>query len=224
MKRAKFDPLEVPNYGFQEAARYLHIPSATLRYWIRPSVSLLAPADRTRTLFSFKNLIECYVLEGLRRHGVHLSSIRRAQDFLLTNFDSPHPFADYELKTDGRHVYFEDNGKNLVDVSMRGQLGIVPVLSSYLRRIERDFSHGRWTLYPFTRAEYMKSATEKPKVVAINPGVCFGQPVLAGTRVTIAILVSRRLGGDSHEALARAYGRPAAEIAEAISWETGKAA
>jgi hypothetical protein len=35
MRRKTFDPLEVPNYGFQEAVRYLHIPGATLEYWSR---------------------------------------------------------------------------------------------------------------------------------------------------------------------------------------------
>jgi DNA-binding transcriptional MerR regulator len=78
----------------------LHIPSATLRYSIRPSGSLLTPSDNTRILFSFKNLIECYVLEGLRAHGVHLSSIRRALTFLIEKSESDHSFADYELKTD----------------------------------------------------------------------------------------------------------------------------
>ena len=66
MRRDRFDPLEVPNYGFQEAVRYLHVPNSTLRYWMRPSINLLAPVDRERRLFSFKNLVECYVLNGLR--------------------------------------------------------------------------------------------------------------------------------------------------------------
>ena len=29
MRRDRFDPLEVPNYGFQEAVRYLHVPNST---------------------------------------------------------------------------------------------------------------------------------------------------------------------------------------------------
>jgi uncharacterized protein (DUF433 family) len=225
MKHRRFDPLEVPNYGFQEAVRYLHISNSTLRYWLRPSVNLLSPADPNRNLFSFKNLIECYVLEGLREtHGVHLTAIRYAVDYLRRNYDSRHPLADYELKTDGKHLYFLDQGKDLTDVSLGGQLGIAPILNSYLRRIERDFSQGRWILYPFTRIEYMRSQTDKPKIVSISPKICYGQPVLAGTRVTTAVLVSRHFGGDSNEVLAKSYGRSSTEIAEAISWEIGKAA
>lgn len=224
-RRTAFDPLEVPNYGFEEAVRYLHVPHSTLRYWLRPSVNLLQAAESNRNIFSFKNLVECYVLEGLRTiHGVRVPRIRKALQYLLENYDSRYPLADYELKTDGRHIYFSDQGTPLIDISMRGQLGLAPVLNTYLRRIERNFAKGSWVLYPFTRPEYMHSGQEKPRVVSINPNVCYGLPVLIGTRVTISMLVSRRRGGDSDEVLAKAYGRSASEIAEAISWETGKAA
>jgi len=40
MRRDRFDPLEVPNYGFQEALQYLHVPNSTLHYWMRPLASL----------------------------------------------------------------------------------------------------------------------------------------------------------------------------------------
>jgi uncharacterized protein (DUF433 family) len=226
VRRTPFDPLEVPNYGFEDAVRYLHVPHSTLQYWLRPSINLLKPAHPTRNNFSFKNLVECYVLEGLRAiHGVRLSRIRKAVEYMQENYQSRHPLADYDLKTDGRHIYFSDQtGKTLTDVSMRGQLGLAPVLDAYLKRIERNFGKGRWVLYPFTRAEHMKSKEDKPRVVSISPDVCFGLPVLIGTRITTSVLVSRRLGGDSDEVLARAYGRSPSEIAEAISWEIGKIA
>jgi len=217
-----FNPLEVPNYGLQEAVRFLHIPSSTLHYWLRPSVGLVSPAGAARNQLSFKNLVECYVLEGLRViHGVRVSAIRKAVDYLQTNFRSRHPLADYELKTDGRHVFFFHQGVNL-DATMQGQMGLSGILDSYLRRIERDFRKQHWVLYPFIRLEQMRSKEERPRIVSINPNVCFGMPVLAGTRITTAVLASRFLGGDSLPRLARSYDRPESEIAEAISWETGK--
>ena len=221
MRRSQTDGLEVPNYGYQEAVKYLHIPTATLRYWLRPSVNLLRPADPIRLRFSFKNLVECYVLEGLRvTHHVHLSAIRKALMFMHKEFKSRHPLADYELKTDGQYLYLD--GKQLLNLSLQGQLGMAPILNTYLKRIERDFSHGRWVLYPFTRLEHMRSADDKPRVVSMSPNVRFGLPVLSGTRITTAFLASRYRGGDRVPRLARDYGRPEAEIAEAISWETGQ--
>jgi hypothetical protein len=99
-------PLDLPNYGLQEAARYLHVPSATIHYWTRRAVGLVQPAGRDIGALSFKNLVECYVLQGLRTiHGVRLERIRHASDFLKTNFRSRHPLADYELKTDGKYIF-----------------------------------------------------------------------------------------------------------------------
>jgi len=222
MRRDRFDPLEVPNYGFQEAVRYLHVPNSTLHYWMRPSIGLLAPVDRLRGLFSFKNLVECYVLNGLREiHGVKVSRIHHALSYLRKHFASRHPLADYELKTDGRYIFFWDQGTYL-NLSLEGQRGIAPVLDSYLRRLEREWRTGKWILYPFMRLQDMRTTEDHPKVIAVNPKVCFGMPVLNGTRITTATLVSRHLGGDSVPALASSYGRSEKEIAEAILWETGK--
>jgi len=219
-KTVKFDPLEVPNYGLQEAIRYLHIPHATLHYWLRPSIGLVQPAGRSS--LSFKNLVECFVLEGLREiHGVRLPAIRKATDYLKSEFDFSHPLADCELKTDGRWIFFWHKGEYL-NASLRGQVGIGPILDSYLRRIERDFQTRTWVLYPFMRLEQMRSQEDKPKVVSINTDVCSGKPVLNGSRITTATLASRYLGGDKIPALARSYGRPEWEIADAISWETGQ--
>jgi uncharacterized protein (DUF433 family) len=222
MRRDKFDPLEVPNYGLQEAVRYLHVPNSTLHYWMRPSVNLLAPVDRQKRLFSFKNLVECYVLNGLREiHGVRVSRIRHALSYLRRKFPSKHPLADYELKTDGRWIFFWDKGIPL-NVSLEGQVGIAPILDTYLRRVERDWQAGKWILYPFTRLQQMRTEGDHPKIIAMNPKVCFGMPVLLGTRITTATLASRFLGGDSVAMLANSYGRPEEDVAEAIFWETGK--
>jgi len=224
MRREPFDLLEVPNYGFQEAVRYLHVPNSTLRYWIRPSVGLLSPVNRERGLFSFKNLIECYVLNGLREiHGVKVQKIQRALSYLRREFPSRHPLADYELKTDGRWIFFWDKG-NYLNLSLEGQVGITPILDTYLRRVEREWPSGKWTLYPFTTLREMRTPGDHPKVVSMNPLVCFGMPVLNGTRITTATLASRNLGGDSVPSLARDYGRSEKEIREAISWETGEQA
>jgi uncharacterized protein (DUF433 family) len=224
MKRISFDPLEVPNYGFQEAVRYLHVPRTTLNYWLRPSVGLFYPVDPKRLRFSFKNLVECYVLEGLREiHGVHVSAIRKALSYLHEKFESRHPLADYELKTDGRYIFFW-HGDEYLNCTLCGQVGLTEILDSYLRRIERDFSCGNWTLYPFMRLDQMRSRVDGPRVVSINPKVCFGLPVLTGSRITTATLASRFLDGDTVALLASQYERPETEIAQAISWETGKEA
>ena len=131
------------------------------------------------------------------------------------------PLADYELKTDGRWIFFWD-GEDYLNLSLEGQKGIAPILDTYLRRIEREWQTGKWILYPFTRLQQMRTTGEHPKVIAMNTKICFGMPVLNGTRITTATLASRYLGGDSVPALASSYGRSEEEVAEAIFWETGQ--
>src|ERR1035441_6134530 len=98
--RAKTDLLELPNYGLPEASLYLHVPISTLRYWVlgteaeRPLVRLAS--RHPRPLLSFKNLIECYVLEVIRlSHKIGLRTIRYSLATALSKYPSPHPFADY---------------------------------------------------------------------------------------------------------------------------------
>ncbi len=214
-----FNPVDIENYGASEAVKWLHVPRQSMDYWLRGTKPIIEMADRRRRLFSFKNLVELYVVKGLTEiHGVKLPSIRLAVDYLLEKWESRHPLADYELKTDGRHIFFWQ-GDEYLNTCLRGQKGFGPVLDSYLRRIDRDaFSMAR-VLHPFISLRDMKEEQAQNKVVSINPNVCFGMPVLTGSRITTAALASRYLGGDSVPLLARSYGRSEAEIEKAITWE-----
>jgi uncharacterized protein (DUF433 family) len=221
MRRQGVDPLEVPNYAYPEAVRYLHIPNTTLHRWLRRDFDLIRPAG-TRA-FSFTNMVELYVIKGLEEiHGVELKQIRRAVEYLRENLQARHPLADFELKTDGQWVLIFHKGE-YINISLMGQVGIGPILDTYLRRVERDWQKAAAAaLYPFMRMEQMRAVQDHPKVVVMNPHVCFGRPVLVGTRIMTAMLASRYLGGDSIPTLAESYGRSEAEIAEAVCWETGQ--
>jgi len=183
---------------------------------------LLGPADPHKHLLSFKNLVELYVLKGLREiHKVRLSAVRDAVEYMQENWPSRHPLADYDLSTDGRHVYFWDKDEVLYDVSGGGQMGLPSVMEEYLKRIDRDARGLANALHPYLTDASLRSGFSEPRLISIDPNVCFGMPVLAGTRITTAILMARYKGGDSIPSIANSYGRPEAEIAAAIRWETG---
>jgi uncharacterized protein (DUF433 family) len=223
-KKARFNPFEVPNYGATEAVKYLHIPRQSMDYWLKGKKPILHFASANRRVFSFKNLVELYVIKGLSEiHGVKLPAIRTAVEYLLEMQQSRYPLADYELKTDGRYIFFWQGGDYL-NVSLRGQGGLGPILDSYLRRIDRDASGIARVLHPFLSSQQMRddADVEAKKLVSINPNICFGMPVLTGSRITTAVLASRYLGGDSVPVLARSYGRSEAEIQGAITWEIGQ--
>src|SRR5438876_5258824 len=98
MKKRIISVLDVPNYGIPEASAYLHIPISTLRYWVigtsRDPALLKLAARRPRPLLSFKNLVECYVLELIRiSHNIPVRTIRYSLRTAVEKFPSKHPFA-----------------------------------------------------------------------------------------------------------------------------------
>ncbi len=138
MAKKKYDVLEAPNYSPMEAVRYFHIPLSTLTYWTEEPNQLVILPSRRPTLLSFKNLVELYVLEGLRKiHGVHTSRIRTAVNFLLETERSRHPLADFDIRTEGKNVLFYKKGKPL-NASLWGQYEIEEIIGGYLHRVERD--------------------------------------------------------------------------------------
>jgi len=171
---------------------------------------------------SFKNLVELYVLEGLRKiHGVHTSRIRSAVNFLLETEASRHPLADYDLRTEGRNVVFYKKGKPL-NASLWGQYEMEEIIGDYLHRVERDPHGVALRIFPYTKREQLANREQPPQTVEINPAVCFGLPVLKDSRLTTGFLASRFRGGDSVPSIAKSHGRPVAEIKEAIEWELGR--
>jgi len=89
----------------------------------------------------------------------------------------------------------------------------------FLKRVERNERGIARRLFPFTRREHLRSPSEAPKAVMIDPRVAFGMPVLVNSRISTAFLLSRKKGGASIQQLASDYGRPETEIEEALRLE-----
>jgi uncharacterized protein (DUF433 family) len=221
LSRSRTDRLEMPNYTLAEAVRYFHVPFSTVEYWTaQPNALVSLSSDH---MLSFKNLVEFYVLEGLRHiHNLKTRAIRAAVEDLLQHEDSLHPLADYDLRTmEGKYLIFLKNGA-IVNSSLRGQYEIPEWTTTYLKRVDRDPSGLAQKIYPFTKKDQVKANAVPPKTVLIDPSVCFGLPVLTGSRIKTGFLASRYRGGDSIPAIARSYDRSVGQIKEAIEWELGQ--
>jgi uncharacterized protein (DUF433 family) len=228
MRKAGFNPLEIPNYTVEEAARYLLVPVSTVRYWTigeANAAPLTTIFSRRPLLLSFKNLVELYVLQSLREiHDIGLPRIRRSVEELRIEKPSKHPLADYQLATRGRRIYLEGAGDELVNLTVGGQHAFKAILNPFLKRVERNEEGIAERLFPFTSRQHQQNPEQAPRFVVIDPRVAFGMPVLVNSRISTAFLMSRRNGGASISKLARDYGRSEAEIGEAISLEEAKAA
>jgi uncharacterized protein (DUF433 family) len=223
-----FNPLEIPNYTVEEASRYLLVPVSTVRYWTigeAGAAPLTTVFSRRPLLLSFKNLVELYVLESLREiHDIGLPRIRKSVEELRIERPSKYPLADYQLATRGRRIYLDGNGDELVNLTAGGQHAFKPILNPFLKRVGRNEKGIAEKLFPFTSRQHQMNPEQAPCTIVIDPRIAFGMPVLVNSRISTAFLMSRKKGGASISKLARDYGRPEAEIEEAISLEEAKTA
>jgi uncharacterized protein (DUF433 family) len=208
-------------YSLAEAARYLDVPIATLRYWVRGARYRTAAGSRSARpiihtpragWLSFQNLVEAHVLCALRRtHRVSLHRIRAGVDYLRRKLGSHRPLLEEQLSTDGLDLFVEKMGA-LLNVSREGQIALREVLEAYLSRIERDRNGAPIRLYPYGS----QRDPAAPKAIVIDPEVQFGRPVLVGSGIPVDVVAGRFKAGDSIDQLADDYGRTTSEIQEAL--------
>lgn len=225
--RSNVDRRELPAYTIAEAAHYLSVPKATIRYWARGQdkyQSLVEVPGSSPTLLSFLNLVELHVLAAIRRkHAVPMPKVRSAIEYLkkITKnvSDRKHPLISRELETDGLDLFIQRYGE-LVNISRDGQIAMREVLSAALHRIQRDKSGIPVKLFPFTRSDFSKA----PSMIVIDPTVSAGRPVIAGTGLATEVIAERYKAGESIDELARDYERGKEEIEEAVRCELQAAA
>ena len=159
--------------------------------------------------------MEAHVLDALRRgHRITMPKAREALTYLEGQLPLTHPLADQKFETDGVDLFIEQYGR-LINISQDGQLAMRHVLRVYLSRIERDPAGVPVKLYLFTRSHQ----ADEPRVVAIDPYVSFGRPVLVGTGIPTAVIAERYKAGESIQALAEDDERSPRDIEEAIRCE-----
>jgi uncharacterized protein (DUF433 family) len=222
MKTVANEMMEVPIYGIAEAAQYLRIPPNTLAYWVKggdsvPGLIRLASTEPPR--LSFMNLLECHMLSSMRAiYDVRIPKVRKALTTLAKYVQHRHPLVEQAFQTNRRDLFVEHLGK-IVNLSKDQQILIPGVMELYLERIERD-PKGLFKFYPFV----MEKKAGEPRLIQMNPSVGFGKPVIAGTGISTAVVVSRFNARESVPDLASEYGVKPEQIEEAIRWEQSTAA
>jgi uncharacterized protein (DUF433 family) len=223
-------PAEVPSYSAQEAARILGLPVATVRNWsfgqsgrMRPAQrkrfpAVIQAADPARRLLSFANLCELHVLAAIRRHyKVSLPNVRKSLHYVRRRLNSGRPLLDRDFKTNGIALFVEEPNR-LLNVTHSGQVALRGNFERDLARIQRDRGGRPIRLFPLTRSG--RKLEDQPTVVALDPSVAFGRPVIASIGVRTGVVADRHRAGDSIAEMAADYGVSAAEIEEALRYES----
>ena len=179
--------------------------------------SLIEPADRAARLLSFANLCELQVLSAIRReHRVSLQAARKGVEYLKRKLGGKRPVLDGDLSTNGAPVLVQHLGA-LIDWSREAQLAIRGDCERALVRIERDRRGAPIRLFPCSRAR--TELQEQTKVVAVDPMIAFGRPMLARVGVKTEVIVGRFNAGDEPAEMAADYGVSEKEILEALRYE-----
>ncbi|MDA2929322.1 DUF433 domain-containing protein [Acidobacteria bacterium AH-259-O06] len=214
---AELGKLDTPLYGITEAARYIDMPVSTLHYWVRgernsrPVIKLPDEAP----MLSFMNLVEVYMLYGIRRqYKIPLPAVRKTINYLSRSFGSKHPLAEESLQTDGIDLFIERAGQ-LINLVQSGQLAMRAILETHLRRIEYERHGVAIRLYPFTRIH----GSDDPKIIVIDPTISFGKPIVKGTGILTSILAERYKAGEEILDLVEDYGLKQGQVEEAIRYE-----
>jgi uncharacterized protein (DUF433 family) len=208
-----------PRYSIEDVARYLHVPLSTMKAWCqgqhymlsksgqkRHFDPLIRPANPTLGLLSFYNLAEAHILRATREKHVPLLNVRRALDYIREAMpECSHPLLTHDFRTFGKEVFVRHLGRT-INATRYGQLAMQELLEKYLERIDRDSLGMPIQIYPINT-----------EVIAINPMIASGQPVVKGTRVMAAVLVARQKAGESFTDLEKDFNLTRSQIEKAIT-------
>ena len=143
----------------------------------------------------------------------------QAVSYLREQFKARHPLVHQQMLTDGNDLFVEAAGlKEVINASRHGQLAMRDLIGLHLRRVEWDTDGFVARLYPFTRSRPAGESAQ-PRVVAMDPRIEFGRPVLKSSAVPTAVIADRYKAGESIADLAEDYGESPLNIEEAIRYE-----
>jgi len=217
MKARNGNIRELPAYGIIEVARYLRVPRKTIEYWVQGASPILQLPLVNPPRFSFMNLLECHVINSMRREGVRLEKIRTGLETAARGHRGLHPLLEILFHTDGVDLFIRSLPDDLLNVSLGGQWAFRSILEIFLHRIERDAPRKRVRFFPFV----VRQTQQEPKIIQMDAAVAFGRPVIAGTGIQTSVIASRFAARESIADLAGEYGRTPEEIQEALRWESG---
>ena len=155
---------------------------------------------------SFLALIELCLLEKFREHPdihVSLQKIRTAASKVREECGISHPFAWEGLRTDGRDIF-------MCSLSAKGNLGSVVQLTGrqaenfvFAEVIEPFFKQLQFSITTGFTEQWHPA--EGDGLVAVDPMVRFGDPVIANTRIPTRQVCEQIVAGDSEQVVADFY-------------------
>ncbi|MDP9266281.1 MAG: DUF433 domain-containing protein [Chloroflexota bacterium] len=198
-------------YTLPEAALLLGRHVNTVRSWVQKG---LAPAPvhlafGETTILSFHDLVSLMVVRRLTDEGVHLSRVRKAERYLRIEWRRPRPFATEHVLTGGNDVFVALEKSGHTAASRWGQESLPGLLRDALRDVR------------YAAMSELAEAWSPHADVMLRPDIQFGQPCIAGTRLTTRTVAELVAAGDAIDFVAEAYSIDIRKVEAALEFEEG---
>jgi len=201
------DPRDLGRYSIPEAAKFIGVPSRTMRRWFLGEKRLFKPSyhHRTDVLLSFNDVTEAYIVDTLRGHYDYSSRrLRAVVEGLRSSSRLERPLAQREFYAIPQFQSLVDRrvhrGKQVnIDYAHHGNLVFDPFVTALGKRITRDAKGRAVRIFPWREAE----SNDVP--VSMDPDVLAGELVVSGTRIPVKMLYAKMLGGRTVKQIADAY-------------------
>ena len=213
----------MPAYSVAEAARYLSMPSATLRSWFagidghfRAVIRWEVPGDPR---LSFSNLVEAHVLRAVRtKHGISMPNVRKALEYVEKKEKIERLLLHPGLRA-GLGRLFLKKYAELIELAPSAQHVIEKALEQYLVAVVADPVGIPIKLYPWIPDPRVGAK----RSIVIDPQLSFGRPVTSLRGITTAVLADQFDAGASIEDLVEDYGLSPQAIEDALAFERAAA-
>lgn len=193
-----------PLFTVAEAARYLGMPTSTLRSWVDPAAGRMAlvtayDTEGHQPSVPFVGFAEAFVIRAALRAGVPEWRIRPGIEAIADEVPISHALAHKRVFTDGAEVLFRTlEGDEALEVARTRQQQIREAIVAQLELIS----------YAGDGFAERLELPGQPLPTIIDPAIASGRPVLARSGIRIKDLRDRREGGDSEAEIAADFGIP----------------
>ncbi len=210
----KVSPQEYPLYSRQVVSRSIKMPSSTLLRWLNDDHGepVILTSEYQLTL-NFLQLSEAFAITYMRESGIPLQRIRKASTYLKETLKLKHPLIDPRIHV-GTDVHFEHAKRILLNTTHQGQVQPPDLIGEYIRRLEFEENEE----LPNVLHPWIPGRTGK--TIRIDPRIRFGQPVIAGTGISVSAVQDRYEAGESLKYIASSYGIEQEKVEDAIVYAT----
>ena len=189
------DPRHAPLYSIPECARYLGLPVSTVRGWVTKPGSDHGKDGQPLVVPAGSDPTALSFINLVELHVLALLRRKRKTPLLAIRSKI------YDLSS---------------DLNVEHPLASRELLAySHDDRTELDESGSPCRYLPFTRG----FGHDDPKLIAIDPMVRFGRPVIKGSGVSTSAIARFAKGGESIVEMAEEYRLQPEQIAEAARFE-----